>query len=315
MINFRFHLVSLIAVFLALGLGILVGSSVVDRVIVDRLDHEINTVKAESKASHTEIGKLTDRVNRSDDFMRRVSAYAVAQRLSGVPVALVADRGVDSGAVKNMLATLRAAGADVPGVIWLNESWQLPTDKDLTSLENTTGVSGNAATARVDAMKLLARRLAEPQQRSSSKNANTDLLQTLHNAGFVDLTDGDRTAFQKFPTRAARVLVLTGTNSRLTGSDTLVDLTQSLVANNVPTVVGEVYDDHNGATPIPERGATVLPVRGDATLGKQVSTLDDAELPEGGITAAIELEQSVDGTVGHYGYGQGASAPLPTISS
>ena len=38
MINFRFHLVSLIAVFLALGLGILVGSTVIDQGIVDRLD-------------------------------------------------------------------------------------------------------------------------------------------------------------------------------------------------------------------------------------------------------------------------------------
>ena len=315
MINFRFHLVSLIAVFLALGLGILVGSSVVDRVIVDRLDHEINTVKAESKSARTEIGRLTDRANRSDDFMRRVSAYAVSQRLTGVPVALVAERGVDAGAVKNLLTTLRAAGADVPGIIWLTESWQLPTAKDVTTLANATGVSGNAATARADAMKLLGRRLAEQLPRSSSKKPNTDLLTTLHNAGFVDLAEGDRAAFEKFPTRAARVLVLTGTNSRLAGSDTLVDLTQSLVANNVPTVVGEVYDDHNGTTPTPERGATVLPVRGDATLGKQVSTLDDAELPEGAITAAIELEQAVDGTVGHYGYGQGASAPLPTIGS
>ncbi len=315
MINFRFHLVSLIAVFLALGLGILVGSSVVDRVIVDRLDHEINTVKAESKSARTEIGRLTDHANRSDDFMRRVSAYAVSQRLSGVPVALVAERGVDAGAVKNMLATLRAAGADVPGIIWLNEPWQLPTAKEVATLSSATGVSGNAAAARVDATKLLARRLAEPQSRSSANKPKTDLLTTLHNAGFVELTDGDRSAFEKFPARASRVLVLTGTDSRLSGSDTLVDLTQSLVANSVPTVVGEVYDDHNGTTPTPERGATVLPVRGDATLGKQVSTLDDAELPEGAITAAIELEQAVDGTVGHFGYGQGASAPLPTIGS
>lgn len=314
MINFRFHLVSLIAVFLALGLGILVGSSVVDRVIVDRLDHEINTVKAESKSARTEIGRLTDRVNRSDDFMRRVSSYAVSQRLSNVPVALVAERGIDAGAVKNMLATLRAAGADVPGVIWLNEPWQLPTNKEVTTLEQATGATGNAAAARVEAMKALARRLAQPQP-SSSKKSKTDFLQTMHSAGFIDLTDGDRAAFDTFPTRAARVLFLTGTNSRLSGSDALVDLTQALVANSVPTVVGEVYDDHNGAPPVPERGATVLPVRGDGTLGKQVSTLDDAELPEGAITAAIELEQSVDGTVGHYGYGQGASAPLPTVSS
>ena len=50
MINFRFHLVSLIAVFLALGLGILVGSTVVDQGIVNRLDSEINSVRKENSA-------------------------------------------------------------------------------------------------------------------------------------------------------------------------------------------------------------------------------------------------------------------------
>ena len=51
MINFRFHLVSLIAVFLALGLGILVGSTVIDQGIVNRLDSEINNVRKENKAA------------------------------------------------------------------------------------------------------------------------------------------------------------------------------------------------------------------------------------------------------------------------
>ena len=58
MINFRFHLVSLIAVFLALGLGILVGSTVVDQVIVDRLDHEISSVSHESNQLNSDNGKL-----------------------------------------------------------------------------------------------------------------------------------------------------------------------------------------------------------------------------------------------------------------
>ena len=48
MINFRFHLVSLIAVFLALGLGILVGSTVIDQKIVNRLDTEIDSVRKEN---------------------------------------------------------------------------------------------------------------------------------------------------------------------------------------------------------------------------------------------------------------------------
>ena len=38
MINFRFHIVSLIAVFLALALGIVMGATVVNRAIVDRLN-------------------------------------------------------------------------------------------------------------------------------------------------------------------------------------------------------------------------------------------------------------------------------------
>ena len=37
MINLRYHVVSLVAVFLALGVGVLMGSTVIDRVTVDQL--------------------------------------------------------------------------------------------------------------------------------------------------------------------------------------------------------------------------------------------------------------------------------------
>src|SRR6266513_1387534 len=111
MISFRFHLVSLIAVFLALGLGILVGSSVVDRVIVDRLDHEINTVRTESNAAKANVSRLEDQISKLQDFVGKSSAYAVDQRLVDVPVALVAEKGVDAGILKDTLATLNAAGA------------------------------------------------------------------------------------------------------------------------------------------------------------------------------------------------------------
>ena len=60
MINFRFHLVSLIAVFLALGLGILVGSTVVDQVIVDRLDREIRTARRDTATVQAENRRLSD---------------------------------------------------------------------------------------------------------------------------------------------------------------------------------------------------------------------------------------------------------------
>ena len=90
MINFRFHLVSLIAVFLAMGLGILVGSTVVDQVVVDRMDREIRDVSHESNQVKSDNSRLNDQVSKLNDFVQKSSAYAVEDRLAGVPVAVVA---------------------------------------------------------------------------------------------------------------------------------------------------------------------------------------------------------------------------------
>ena len=86
MVNFRFHLVSLIAVFLALGLGILDG---VDRrepgAIVDRLDREIDQVRKESTACATRIGQTNNDLDRSNGVVEDSAAFAVDGRLTGVP--------------------------------------------------------------------------------------------------------------------------------------------------------------------------------------------------------------------------------------
>src|SRR5215471_4961875 len=148
MINFRFHLVSLIAVFLALGLGILVGSTVVDQVIVDRLDREIKSVRHDSDAASAENSQLKDQISKYEDFLKKSAPYAVEQRLQDVPVAVIVDKGVDPAAAKDTLRMLRYAGADAPGLFWLNDSWRLDAPKDLTALEKATKVSGNNAAAR-----------------------------------------------------------------------------------------------------------------------------------------------------------------------
>ena len=50
MINFRFHLASLIAVFLALAIGIVMGSTVVKEATVKGLRSEIHRVERSSNA-------------------------------------------------------------------------------------------------------------------------------------------------------------------------------------------------------------------------------------------------------------------------
>ncbi len=73
MVNFRFHIVSLIAVFLALGLGILMGSTVVKGAIVDRLDREIDQVRKESdnlRNANRQTNDDLDRVERRSSRIR-----------------------------------------------------------------------------------------------------------------------------------------------------------------------------------------------------------------------------------------------------
>jgi hypothetical protein len=310
MINFRFHLVSLIAVFLAMGLGILVGSTVVDQVIVDRLDREISSVSRESNQIKGENSKLNDEVSKLNDFLRKSSAYAVQQRLLAVPIVIVAEKGVDAGAVSAVLASVRAAGADVPGVLWLNDKWRLDSPKDLKALQTSARVTGNVAASRSAALRELASRLASPSART-----RRDVIEPLRSAGFLDFTDGKKSDLTAFPSRASRILVITGTDSHLTATDTMVDLVQSLLTAKAPTVVGEIYDAQGNAASAPKRGTSLEPVRGNPALAKRVTTFDDADMPQGALTAVVSLEQIADGTIGHYGYGVGASETIPPIPS
>ena len=212
-----------------------------------------------------------------------------------------------------MLDSVRAAGADVPGILWLNDKWQLNTAKDLSALQSATKVTGNVAQSRDAALRALVKRLATPAPAAKAGHtaAVRDVVEPLRSAGFLDFTDGKKADLTAFPARKSRVLVLTGSDSHLATTDTMLNFVQSLLDANVPTVLGEVYDPNAAGPSPPKRGAALEPVRGDPALAKRVTTFDDAELPQGALTAAIALQQIAEGTVGHYGYGTGANETIP----
>src|SRR5262245_62665738 len=114
MVNFRFHLVSLIAVFLALGLCILTGSAVVNQATVRTIRAEIRQVRAEVNSLRSTNGQLSSDLGHANNFIDDVSSYAVANRLPGVPVTLVAERGVSTDNVKSTADLMWAAGGIAP---------------------------------------------------------------------------------------------------------------------------------------------------------------------------------------------------------
>src|SRR5688572_17579532 len=139
MINFRFHIVSLIAVFLALAIGVVMGATVIDQAIVDGLNARINDVEREANAQRADNNELRTEVERLEDYIDRTDEYAVTGQLEDVPVAVVALRGVDADEVNAAVELARTAGASAPGVLWLEEKWLLPDGETRGQLADLLG--------------------------------------------------------------------------------------------------------------------------------------------------------------------------------
>ena len=81
-----------------------------------------------------------------------------------------------------------------------------------------------------------------------------------------------------------------------------------MVTASAPVVVGEVYVESDGGA---ARGARLAPIRGDDSLSKKVSTVDDLDLTEGRVAGVLATSDLGHDVVGHYGYGDGTDRPLP----
>jgi hypothetical protein len=313
MINFRFHIVSLIAVFLALALGIVMGATVVNRAIVDRLNDRIDTVEANANRRKAESDELRSEVGQLQGYIDSTKDFAVTGRLNGVVVATIATRGVSDDAVKQTVELVQRAGAQDVGVLWLEEKLSLADDEALRQLGDIVGRPGeNAKATRDNAWSALATRLAA----GGGGAGGSDVLNALETAGFVKFETvgnqaGDNFSLAAFPGAGARVLLIDGTEGKVAGNEVLNPLTNALVANRVRVVAGEVFDERDGG---PDRGSMLSGIRKNDDLTQNVSTVDDLDLTEGRVTAVLALADLNRNVVGQYGYGAGASRSLPAWS-
>ncbi len=310
MINFRFHIVSLIAVFLALALGIVMGATVVNRAIVDRLNSRIDTVEKNANARKTESDQLRGQLGQLNGYIDGTKDFAVAGRLDGSTLATIATRGVDADAVKQTVTLAQQAGARAPGIIWLEGKLTLSDADALRQLGELLGKTGqNAKATRDEAWNALASRVAIGAGAAAN---GRDLLAALADGGFISFESvGNQDAnfsADSFSGGDVRVLLIDGTNGQINGNEVLAPLSNALVANRMRLVVGEVFAEKDGG---PKRGAVLAPVRGSDGLKQTVSTVDDVDVVEGRVASVLALADLNRNVVGQYGYGAGATKSAP----
>jgi len=300
MINFRYHLASLIAVFLALALGVVMGSTVIDRAIVTSLRDRIDSVEANAERRKAENDQLRSDLGRLQGSVAEIAPFAVSGRLTDVPVAVVAARGIDEAPVRATVTLLQQAGAQAPGILWLEAAWSADTPEALGKL--STAFPGPDASARD-------RGLAAIAARSTDAGARGLALAVTGGVVRYEAVGNEPSTLENWGGANARLLLVDGPAAKLGPTTWTVALARAAVGARIPTEVAEVYVK---AADGPDRGATLRPVQQAADLGV-VSTVDNLDLIEGRIAAVLALADLGRGVSGRYGYGRDATRSIPPV--
>src|SRR5918997_5531923 len=133
--DLRYHLISLISVFLALAIGILLGVAMADRGVVSaRVQAEITSIEQQLDRQQGEIEEQNEQIGDQGAMLDRMSEVMISGSLEGTDVALVSGPYADPDVSGTVQSDLTEAGADIVKV----DSLEPPEPTEITLLENTS---------------------------------------------------------------------------------------------------------------------------------------------------------------------------------
>lgn len=151
MINLRYHIVSLTAVFLALGIGVLLGGTYLDKYMVDQLDESITNAEARIRETSAENDRLRGDIGDAEARNRALLDLGTTQlfgsKLVDVPVVVVAAEGVDETVRRNVLRAVANSGADFRGTLTVTEDFETLDDERAATVAEALDLSASTASA------------------------------------------------------------------------------------------------------------------------------------------------------------------------
>jgi hypothetical protein len=307
-ISLRAHAISLAAVFLALALGVALGSGLLSTTVLSGLRDDKNAMQKQINTLTDEKNALNQKLTAAGDFDGQMSPRIVRDALAGKSVVVFRTPDAVDNDVDGVVRELRNAGGTLSGVITLSQEFvDANAAAKLLSVVNSSIVPAGSqlSTAAVDqgsqAGDLLGIALLiskDPAAPAVNDDQRDTVLAALHETGFITYGKDRITA-------ANAALVVTG---GALGDD---------AGNRGATVArfAAGLAPHGSATVLAGRdgcasGTAALAVtRADAGLTGRVSTVDDIDTPSGRITSVLALREVITGgRPGQYGTGRGAGS-------
>jgi hypothetical protein len=311
-IDFRYHLVSIVSIFLALAVGIVLGAGPLKEDIGNTLTSEVKNLRADKAALRAELDAAEKGNQARDEFTAASNRTLLADRLSGTTVSVVVLPGAPASLVKSTTDTLTYSGARIGSQVTVLDSWIDPGKATFRSTLGQQLASQVGVPVDQEAGNIVAAVLA----RSVMTKAGAPT--TGSTAALEGLRTGDLIRYTPDTITPATVAVVVA--GPISGSDADVRTGQ---ATSLATLAGELDAAGSGAvlTAASLKPGTndvtsvVSTARADGDLSKTLSTVDEAEIPMGQASIVFGLLEQEAGKAGHYGLADDATATFPQMAT
>jgi hypothetical protein len=322
-IDFRYHLVSIVAVFLALAIGIVLGAAELQGPTYNLLNGTTAKLQNELNQANSQRDMAEEQANAGDAYAEAVEPVVLRNLLAGQKLLIVTEPGAQGSVVSGITSAANDAGAEVTGQINLQAKFFDTSDTTQDSLNQINldvashaGLTlDNTETYQQQAAQVIASQILTKsplsatgigQDGTGQDTSAATMLSAYAYAGF--LTTSGQPA-----TEATLAVVITPQTAPSDGSadpldQILVPVAQELAATSAATVVA-------GSSAGSGTGSPIAVLRSN-NVANQVSTIDDADYVSGQsvVIEALAIQLS-GGKPGSYGFASnGANAVAPSAA-
>ncbi|MFI6485451.1 copper transporter [Nonomuraea sp. NPDC050663] len=306
MIDFRYHLVSIVAIFLALATGIVLGTTLLQEPALESAKQVTDTLTAEKQELRTQLDALNRREKGNDAFVTSMTPQLVSGDLTGQRLLLVDMPGATASLRELQEQVLLQAGASIVGRISLSERFLDSNDNLLNESATTLQPTGVAfppdATPYDKAGIVLGNALMTKEDATETLGG---LALTAFESGGLISVDDEITARATLAVVFAPETPFQGETAE-TQAAGVVALTDGLDAYGRGALIASTVT--STAT-----GGVLGALRDDGDASKRVSSIDTLNMPAGRVVVVYALQEQVAGGAGQYGIGTGASAFQPAV--
>ena len=310
MINLRYHIVSIVAVFLALGIGLALGSTFVDSVLVSNLESQVNQLEEDTVAAVAERDAAVEAADVLRDEAAELEALGTplltSGRLGGRNVVIVAPDTVDRAAVDEMRDRVVASDAAFGGVLWFTNSFDLEDGPVRTALAEEFALAGDSVAAIQRALTfLMTQALFAPESAGTSRDGTPRVLTVLRDDGLLVYDPSFGGGPISGIGRSDLDLVVMTDADAVTVNDQILFPLMRKIADEGFTGRLILAELDSGT----QYGSVLASFRSDPDLAPAFSSVDGIDTFEGLLAFAVALDRLPE--VGHYGRLDSALARLP----